>query len=107
MSIISSSSDEFTRELFEGFAAIEQGGIAWTAEAPLPSSWFTGDASHDLDRALDLLCEADTELIDLGMHGQSGTAEYDQKRTRAARLSDLVDFLGAVVETIETGTVQA
>jgi hypothetical protein len=87
----------FSADLWATFATIERGGIRWSENAPLPADWFTNDTAADLDRATDLLCEADTALIDASMSGNPAACE--QAAAHCLALSDLCDFLASVVET--------
>jgi hypothetical protein len=97
MRIVHSTSDDFSADLWATFATIDRGGILWTANSPVPASWFTHDPALDLRRATDLLCEADSALIDAGMSGNA--AASDQAAAHSRALSDLCDFLAAAVET--------
>jgi hypothetical protein len=91
------SADRNSADLWATFAAIERGGIRWSEQAPVPGDWFTDHPAGDLDRATDLLCEADTALIDASMSGSP--AASDQAAAHCLALSDLCDFLASVVET--------
>jgi hypothetical protein len=96
MSILHSTSDDFSADLWATFATIDRGGIRWSEDAPVPASWFT-NAAAGLDRATDLLCGADAALMDASMDGNP--AASDQAAARCLALSDFCDFLAAVVET--------
>jgi hypothetical protein len=87
----------FSADLWSAFAEIDRGGIRWNATCPQPASWFTDDAANDLDRAVDLLCEADGTYIEAKISGDR--AATDQAAAHCRALSDLCDFLAAVVET--------
>lgn len=97
MTILPATADEFTADLFAAFATIDRGGVLWTAHVPCPADWYTGDAATDLNRVVDLLCEADSALIGVAMTGDA--ASIDQARAHVAALSDLCDYLASVVET--------
>jgi hypothetical protein len=97
MRIVHSTPDDFSADLWATFATIDRGGIRWSEDAPVPADWFTNDPAADLDRATDLLCEADAALIDASMDGHP--AASDQAAAHCLALSDLCDFLAAVVET--------
>jgi hypothetical protein len=97
MSILHSTSDDFSADLWATFATIDRGGIRWSENAPLPASWFTNDPAADLDRATDLLCEADAALIDASMDGNP--AASDQAAAHCRALSDFCDFLASAVES--------
>jgi hypothetical protein len=88
----------FSADLWSAFAEIDRGGIRWTASCPLPESWFTDDAASDLERARDLEIEAAGTVMEATARGDQ--AAKDQARARTRALSQLCDFLEAVVETL-------
>jgi hypothetical protein len=97
MRIVHITPDDFSADLWATFATIDRGGLRWSEDAPVPASWFTNDPTADLDRATDLLCEADAALIGASM--DDNPAASDQAAARCLALSDLCDFLASVVET--------
>lgn len=76
--------------------AVAEGMPAGDNRTPVPPGWFTGDATTDLDRATDLLCRADTALMDAVFTGT--LAQQDQARTHVQRLTELSAVLAAVIE---------
>ncbi len=96
MSIIPQQRDAFTTALWTAFAVLGNGDLGWHDTAPLARDWFTADAVADLDRATDLLCAADTALMDATFSGN--TAAEDQARTHVQKLTDLCDVLAAVID---------
>jgi hypothetical protein len=89
----------FSADLWSAFADIDRGGIRWSASCPLPEIWFTGDAATDLERAQLLEVEAASTVMEATVRGDQ--AAKDQARARTRALSQLCDFLEAVVETLD------
>jgi hypothetical protein len=78
-----------------GAIAEAEGMPAWHSSSPVSPIWWTGIATVDLARALDLGCEADGAYIEAEVSRDRAAADEAGARSRA--LWELCDFLEAVV----------